>query len=116
MKAKQFRYKTVFCFSHTHTHTHTHTLSKIGPNRSIQLGGIKKYRLDGTVMDTAVQTKILNSPMRKMEMLFNCIPGHIRDIKKRPTEYFKKLLDEWLKGVPDQPKCGIYAGRCEGIV
>ena len=52
--------------------------------------------------------------MRKMEKLFNCIPGHIRDITKRPTEYFKKQLDEWLKGVPDQPKCGVYAGRCEG--
>ena len=89
-------------------------LSKIGPNRSIKLGGIKKYRLDGTVMDTAVQTKILNSPMRKMERLFNCIPGHIRNIKERPIEYFKKQLDEWLKGVPDQPKCGTYAGRCRG--
>ena len=89
-------------------------LSKISPNRSIQLGDIKKYRFDRTVMATRIQTKILNSPIRKMERLFNCIPGHIRDITKRPTEYFKKQLDEWLKGVPDQPKCGTYAGRCEG--
>merc|ERR1712215_626752 len=59
-------------------------LSKIGRYRSIDLGDIKKYRLDGTKLDTAIQTKILNSPMRKMERLFNCIPGHIRNIKKRP--------------------------------
>ena len=52
--------------------------------------------------------------MRKMERIFNCIPGQIRDITKSPTEYFKKQLDEWLKGVLDQPKCGVYAGRCEG--
>merc|ERR1711888_462816 len=80
-------------------------LSKIGPHRSIQLGDIKKYRHDRTVIDTAIQTKILNSPMRKMERLLNCIPGHIRNIKERPIEYFKKQLDEWLKGIPDQPKC-----------
>merc|ERR1711888_34646 len=73
-----------------------------------------RYRLDGTKLDTAIQTKILISPMKKMERLFNCIPGHIRNIKERPIEYFKKQLDEWLKGVSDQPKCGTYAGRCGG--
>ena len=54
---------------------------------------IKKYGHDRTVISTAIQTKILSSPLRKMEKLFNCIPGHIRDIKERPTEYFKKQLD-----------------------
>ena len=49
-----------------------------------------------------------------MERLFNCIPGHIRDITESSTEYFKKQLDEWLEGIPDQPKCGVYAGRCAG--
>ena len=34
-------------------------LSKIGRYRSIDLGDIKKYRLDGTKLDTAIQTKIL---------------------------------------------------------
>ena len=89
-------------------------LSKISYHRSIKLGSIKQYRLDGTRMLWSIQTKILNIPARKMERLFNCIPGHIRDITRRPTEYFKKQLDEWLKGVPDQPKCGVYAGRCVG--
>ena len=90
-------------------------LSKINHHRTIQLGDIKQYRLDGTRMLRSIQTKILNSPLRKMERLFNCIPGHIRDIAGRPTEYFKKHLDEWLRGVPDQPKCGTYAGRAEGV-
>ena len=62
----------------------------------------------------SIQTKLLNSPARKMEKLLNCISGHIRDITERPTEYFKKHLDEWLKGVPDQPKCGAYAGMAVG--
>ena len=89
-------------------------LSKISKHRSIQLGDIKQYRKDSTRMLGSIQTKILNSPARKMERLFNCIPGHIRDITGRPTEYFKKQLDEWLKEVPDQPKCGVYAGRAVG--
>ena len=89
-------------------------LSEIDYNRNIKLGGIKQYRKDGTVMMGRIQTKILNSPARKMERLFNCMPGHIRNITRRPTEYFKKQLDEWLKEVPDQPKCGAYAGRCVG--
>ena len=74
----------------------------------MKLGGIKQYRMD--------YTKILNSPARKMERLFNCITGHIRDITGRPTEQFKKQLDEWLKWVPDQSKCGAYAGRAGGKV
>ena len=49
-----------------------------------------------------------------MGRLYNCISGHIRDITESSTEYFKKQLDEWLEGVPDQPKCGVYAERCEG--
>ena len=89
-------------------------LSKISYPRSIQLDSIKQYRLDGTRMLGSIQTKILNSPARKMERLFNCIPENIRDITGRPTEYFKKQLDEWLKEVPDQPKCGNYAERAVG--
>ena len=53
-----------------------------------------------------------------MARLFNCIPGHIRDIKERPTEYFKKQLDKWLRGVPDQLKCGVayILGGVRGLV
>ena len=41
-------------------------LSEIDYHRSIKLGGIKQYRADGTRMMVRIQTKILNSPMRKM--------------------------------------------------
>ena len=38
-----------------------------------------------------------------MDRLFNCIPGHIRDITKRYTEYFKKQLDELRAGGGTEP-------------
>ena len=79
-------------------------LSKVSIHKSIQLG------------DVSIQLgEILNSQTRKMKRLFNYIPGHLRDITIKPTEYLKKQLDEWLNGkVPAQPKCGIYAGRVLG--
>ena len=89
-------------------------LSKTEDNRRINLGDIKEYRNGDRVFMRRIHTKLLNSPARKMERLFNCIPEHIRNITGSSTEYFKKKLDEWLKGVPDQPKCGAYAGRCVG--
>ena len=52
-------------------------LSEIDYNRSIKLGGIKQYRKNGTRIMRRIHTKVLNSPVRKMERLFNCIPGHI---------------------------------------
>ena len=85
-------------------------VTKIRYHRNIELGDIKQYRKDGTRIQGRIQTKILNSPARKMERLFNCIPGHIRDNTGRPTGHFKKQLDKWLKEVPDQPKYGVYAG------
>merc|ERR1711888_417740 len=43
-------------------------LSKIGRYRSIDLGDIKKYRLDGTKLDTAIQTKIpVNRDFRRKQ-------------------------------------------------
>ena len=87
-------------------------MSGISYHRSTKLGSIKQYTLDRTRMLGRIQTKILNSPARKMERLFNCIPGHLRDITRRPTGYFKKHLDKWLREkVPDQPKCGVYVER-----
>ena len=90
-------------------------VSKRIGNRKLQLGDIKKFRKDKTRMMEGMRTKILNSPERKMERLFNCMPAHLRDISGYTTEYFKKKLDEWLREeVPDQPKCGIYAGMSIG--
>ena len=70
-------------------------LSEINYNRSIKLGGIKQYRLDVTRMLGSIQTKILNSPARKMERLFNCILGHIRDITGRLPNI---LRSRWTSG------------------
>ena len=66
-------------------------------------------------MMECIRTKILNSPARKMESLFNCMTAHLRDITGYTTEYFKKNLDEWLREEgPDQHKCGIDAGMSIG--
>ena len=87
--------------------------------RRIQLGGVKFYRNGGARILPGVRTQILNSPARKVERLFNHIPSHLRNITGKTTEYFKKMLDEWLmKEVPDQPKCGNYkiAARSNSII
>ena len=79
--------------------------------KKLQLEDIKKFRKDKTRMMEGMRTKILNSPERKMEKLFTCMLAHLRDISGYSTEYFKKKLEKWLREeVPDQPKCGIYAG------
>ena len=46
-----------------------------------------------------------------MMRLFNAIPGEIRDIKGKKTEYFKRELDRWLNGVPDEPEIAEYRAR-----
>ena len=45
--------------------------------------------------------------------LTQCVamPGEIRDIKGEKTEYFKRELDRWLKGVPDEPEIDEYRAR-----
>ena len=65
--------------------------------RRIQLGNIKTYLDDGTRINPSVKTQILNSPARKIERLFNCMPSDLRDIAGTPTEFFKGKLDEWLR-------------------
>ena len=58
-----------------------------------------------------VRTQIINSPARKIERLFNCMPNNLREITGVTVDTLKKHLDEWLmKNVPDQPKCDGYAG------
>ena len=72
-----------------------------------------------TIKDTRIKwnkksknsTLIYNSPARKMMRLFNAIPGKIRDIKGKKTEYFKRELDRWLNGVPDEPEIDEYRAR-----
>ena len=38
--------------------------------------------------------------------MFNCLPKKLRNITNYPVEDFKEKLDEYLTGVPDEPKIG----------
>ena len=49
---------------------------------------------------------IYNSPARKLMRYFNAVPGEIRDITGKKTEYFKRELDRWLNKFPDEPERG----------
>ena len=72
---------------------------------------MKYYGSDGVRILPSVKTQIINSPARKIEWLFNYMPSYLRDMKGVEVETFKRHLDEWLmRDVPDQPKCGGYAG------
>ena len=46
-----------------------------------------------------------------MMRLFNAIPGEIRDITGKKTEYFKRELARWLNGVPDKSEIEEYRAR-----
>ena len=86
--------------------------SERSQTRRIQLGDVKFYGKGGKRILPGVRTQIMNSPARKVERLFNHMPRYLRDITGKTTEYFKRELDRWLMNeVPDQPKCGDYAGR-----
>ena len=77
--------------------------------RRIQLGDVKFYRSDGVRILPSVKTRILNSPARQTERLFNCMPKDLREITGVTVDTFKKHLDKWLmEEVPDQPKCEGY--------
>ena len=66
---------------------------------------------NGKRLTRVEKRQIYNCPARKIQRLFNCIPGKIRNITKVTTDTFKRHLDEWLKTVPDQPRGGGYSGR-----
>ena len=79
--------------------------------RRIQRGDVKYNGRNGVRILPSVRTKLINSPARKTERLFNCMPKHLREITGVTVDTFKKHLDEWLmRDVPDQPKCDGYAG------
>ena len=46
-----------------------------------------------------------------MMRLFNAIPGKIRNKTGIETDQFKKELDRWLSGVPDEPEIDGYRAR-----
>jgi len=91
-------------------------VSNRSKTRRIQLGDIKTYLEDGTRINPSVKTQILNSPARKIERLFSCMPSYLRDITGKSTEFFKRKLDDWLmKVVSDEPKLSVYAGRTSAL-
>ena len=55
--------------------------------------------------------EIYNCPARKIQRLFNCIPGKIRNLTKVTTDTFKCHLGEWLKTVQDPPRGVGYSER-----
>ena len=78
--------------------------------RRIQLGDIKNNGSEGDRILPSVRTQLVNSPARKIERLFNCMPKHLREITGVTVDTFKNHLDEWLmREVPDQPTCDGYA-------
>ena len=77
--------------------------------RRIQLGDEKYSGNDGLRILPSVKTRILNSPARQTERLFNCMPKELREITGVTVDTFKKHLDKWLmEKVPDQPSCEGY--------
>ena len=66
---------------------------------------------NGKRLSRVDKRQISNCPARKVQRLFNCIPGSIRNLTGVTTDTFKGHLDKWLKTVPDQPRGGGYSGR-----
>ena len=79
-----------------------------GTGRRIISKGIPG-QVEGRRLKRSEITSIYNSPARKIERAFNCLPNHIKNITGVKTDTFKNKLDNWLRQVPDLPKCGRYA-------
>ena len=59
---------------------------------------------NGKRLSRVEKNLIYNCPARRVQRLFNSIPGKIRNITDVTSDTFKRHLDEWLKKVPDQPR------------
>ena len=69
------------------------------------------HMANGKRLSRVEKIQIFNCPSRKVQRLFNCIPGSIRNLTGVTTDTFKGHLDKWLKTVPDQPRGGGYSER-----
>ena len=83
-----------------------------GRNRMIMPNKIR-HAANGKILSVAERGQIFNSPAGKVQRLFNCIPGKIRNLTGVTSDTFKNHLDEWLKKVPDQPRGGGYSVAAE---
>ena len=52
----------------------------------------------------SIQTLRENSFQIAGPKLFNCLPAQIRNITKCTIDEFKMKLDQYLAGIPDEPK------------
>ena len=66
---------------------------------------------NGKRLSRVEKRQIYDCQARKIQRLFNCIPGKIRNLTGVTTDTFKRHLDEWLKMVPHQPRGGGYSER-----
>ena len=87
--------------------------SEVGRSRRIQLPDVPYNGINGLRLLPSAKTKLANSPARRTMALFNCLPVNLREIRGRSTHYFKSKLDEWIKKIPDQPKCKGYEARTQ---
>ena len=85
-------------------------ISERESSRRIKSKQIPYAGINGDRILPSTKTKILNSPASKTERMFNSMPAWLRNMTGVKTDTFKKHLDKWLKDIPDQPKCGRYAG------
>ena len=79
------------------------------PRGRLITSGKIPYAIKGKKILESRRTQIYHSPARKMERLFNILPGKIRRITGTSTEVFKNALDNWMKLIPDQPKIDNYS-------
>ena len=84
---------------------------EVNINRRIKQGQTRNHGTGGERILESIKTKINHCPARKIERAFNCMPRVLRNVTGVKTETFKKQLDKWLSGVPDQPRGGGYAGQ-----
>ena len=87
--------------------------SEVGRSRRIKLPDVPYNGINGLRLLPSAKTKLANSPARRTMALFNCLPVNLREIRGRSTHYFKSKLDEWIKKIPDQPKCKAYEARTQ---
>ena len=78
------------------------------PRGRLITSGKIPYAINGKKILESRRTQIYQSPAKKMERLFNILPGRIRKITGTSTETFKKALDNWLRHIPDQPRIDNY--------
>ena len=64
------------------------------------------FRVEDRRLGTANKTILYNSPLSKVQHLFNSLPRRLRNMTGVSTDTFKDHLDRWLQTVPDQPRSG----------